>query len=678
MGMEWFVSPNRDTSAQEERILVLAPTGKDASRAVDLLHRNGIPALACRDLEEVGQRWDEGAGAVLMAEEAISRSGAEEFCRRLAEQPAWSDLPILILTGGGNISSTRMKALETFSPVGNVSFLERPFRMATLVSAIQGALRARRRQYQMRSTLESLRQGEERLRLALDTGRVAVWEWDLVQKRFTCSDRLFSFAGTGVDGFGETLVGFADFLHPEDAKAFLQALEDSKVFRREFDLEIRMNGTLGAPRRVHIRGGPKVDAQGRVIRIAGAATDITERVRAEQELRQVREGLIQSQKLEAIGKLAGGIAHDFNNMLTAINGYSELLLSNARGQPDLEEGLGEILKSGRRAAELTQQLLAYSRRQMMSFKPMDLNQAVQNMTGILNRLIREDIHIRINLASDLPPVMADMSQVEQIILNLVLNARDALPSGGRIGITTSLRSYGPAGSSDGDGIDPGRYVALSISDNGTGIDADLRARIFEPFFTTKEQGKGTGMGLSTVYGIVKQSAGHILVDSERGKGSTFTVLLPTTAASARPGQSSSKPEDQGASSATLLVVEDEEPVRNFLKRLLESRGFTVLSAASGEAALNLDAQYAAPIHLLITDVVMPGMNGRELANRMAARRPGIKVIFVSGYTDDALLQDGVLEPGRAFLNKPFSAETLLEKIAAALSDTVYPGARHSA
>ncbi len=660
-------SRGREPTPEEERILVLTPTGRDAEITVQLLRENGMAAAPCRTLEDVVREWQSGAGALLLAEEAISHLAMPAFIDRLMHQEPWSDLPILLVTGGGNLSSTRLKALDAFAPAGNVTFLERPFRKSTLLRVLQVALRARRRQYQMRDNMEFLRKGEERLRLAMDAGRIAVWEWDLKRKRFACTERLYSFAGVPPGRFSETLEGFAAHLHPEDAPLFLAAAQAAVRGGQDFDIEFRMRHGGEEPRRVHCRGRAVLDAAGAVVRIVGAATDITDRVRAEAELRKAREGLLQAQKLEAIGKLAGGIAHDFNNMLTAINGYSEILLPSAEGRPDLEEGLKEILTAGRRAAALTQQLLAYSRRQIMTFRPMDINLAVRDMAGMLERLIGEDIETVFELGPDLPPILADLSQVEQIILNLALNARDALPSGGRIRIATSVLAVDRKAKGQLADVEPGKYVRLEFSDNGVGMTPEVRAHIFDPFFTTKEQGKGTGMGLPTVYGIVKQSSGHILVESEAGKGSTFTVLFPASAHREVAAGNGKALRSQGEiEKITLLIAEDEEPVRRFLKRFLESQGYTVLAAANGEAALELEAAFAEPIDLLVTDVVMPGMNGRELADRITRRRPGIRVLFVSGYTDDALLHHGVLDPERAFLNKPFASGDLLDKIRSVL------------
>jgi signal transduction histidine kinase/ActR/RegA family two-component response regulator len=645
---------------------VLAPTGRDAEIGVRLLLDHGIAASACRNLEKILHQWERGAGALLLAEEGLSQASIPLLLESLARQEPWSDIPIVLITGGGTISATRLKLLDTFSPAGNVSFLERPFRKSTFLSAIQVALRARRRQYQMRDALDDLRKGEERLRLALDAGRVAVWEWNPEDGRFECSDRLFSFAGLPRGGFGGTLPGFAASLHPEDRPPFLEAVDGSVRAGKDFSLELRTRLPETEPRRIQIRGRAAQAPSGEAVRIMGAAIDITDRVKAEEDLRKAREGLVQAQKLEAIGRLAGGIAHDFNNMLTAINGYCEILLPGVHGQPELEDGIREIHKSGRRAAALTRQLLAYSRRQIMRLSPIELNAAIDRMTGLFRRLINADIEIEFRFEPDLPPILADLSQVEQIVMNLAINARDALPGGGKIRFATARMAVREEDRPRYPEVEPGNYVAMAVSDDGVGMDADVRARIFEPFFTTKDQGKGTGMGLSTVYGIVKQSHGHILVDSAPGVGSTFTVLFPAGSGDSPPERDGGSPAGKEPAKATLLVVEDEESIRTYLRRLLESKGYMVLAAASGEAALEVEAAWHDRIHLLLTDVVMPGMNGRELADRISGRRPGLMALFISGYTDDAILQEGVPEKDRFFLHKPFTSEALLDKVRAIL------------
>nr|MDA8121055.1 ATP-binding protein [Deltaproteobacteria bacterium] len=360
--------------------------------------------------------------------------------------------------------------------------------------------------------------------------------------------------------------------------------------------------------------------------------NITERRKLEEQLRQ-------SQKMEAVGRLAGGVAHDFNNLLTVINGYGEILLRRIGEDSTLRREVDEIRKAGERASMLTRQLLAFSRRQVLQPKVLDLNATVSGMTTMLRRLIGEDIDLRILPGEGLGRVKADPGQVEQIILNLVLNARDAMPGGGRLTIETGNAILDGTFSSKLPQAAAGPHVLLAVSDTGVGMSEDTQGHLFEPFFTTKERGKGTGLGLSTVYGIVNQSQGYIYVYSELGKGTTVKVYLPRVAEEAETASPVSAPAPHGTE--TVLVAEDERQVREFITRILSAKGYRVLSAGDGFEALRLVRNSGDPVDLLVTDVVMPGMGGRELASRVKAARPGTRVLFVSGYTDTAVSRHGV-------------------------------------
>ena len=408
----------------------------------------------------------------------------------------------------------------------------------------------------------------------------------------------------------------------------------------------------------------------------GFMRDITERKRAEEALRQSEEQLRQSQKMEAIGQLAGGIAHDFNNLLTAITGYSELLLGQI--QPDSRErkNAEEIRKAAFRAAALTHQLLAFSRRQMLTTKVLNLNAVMMDLESMLRRLIGEDIALTIVPGSALGRVKADPSQIEQIVLNLVVNARDAMPKGGTVTIETSNVVLDEASADDHETFRPGPYVLVAVGDTGCGMDAQTRRHIFEPFFTTKEPGKGTGLGLSTVYGIVTQSDGYILVDSEPGRGTTFKVYLPLVTSEPDRGSAETERPRLSRGTETILLVEDEGTVRVLVGNILEGNGYRVLVASHSEEAFRLSGHHEGPIHLMVTDVVMPGMSGRELAERLASSRPKMKVLYISGYTDDAIVRHGVQTQNTAFLQKPFTPDTLLRKVREVLggSTLMAPGA----
>ncbi|MDE3034408.1 MAG: PAS domain S-box protein [Nitrospirota bacterium] len=377
----------------------------------------------------------------------------------------------------------------------------------------------------------------------------------------------------------------------------------------------------------------------------------------------LEEQLRQSQKMDAIGRLAGGIAHDFNNLLTVISGYSQLLLNQLDVGDERRDKAEEIKNAGARAAVLTKQLLAFSRKQVLAARVLDLNELVAGMNGMLRRVIGEDIDLVTLSGSSLGSIKADPGQIEQVIVNLVINARDAMPQGGRVTIETANVEVEAAVLSQSGSVQPGPYVMLAVSDTGCGMDPHTQANMFEPFFTTKEQGKGTGLGLATVYGIIKQSGGHILVSSKVGVGTTVKVYLPRVHQAAAAAAESVPVADRPVNgSETVLLVEDEDSIRKLLGQQLRIRGYTVLEAGKGEEAMDLCRRHRGPIHLLLTDVVMPQISGRELAERLASVRPDMRVLYMSGYTDDAVVRHGVLESDVSFVQKPFTPSQLLRKV----------------
>jgi PAS domain S-box-containing protein len=401
------------------------------------------------------------------------------------------------------------------------------------------------------------------------------------------------------------------------------------------------------------------------------AIDLTERKRAEQAQAALEAQLIQSQKLESIGRLAGGVAHDFNNLLTVINGYCELLLGGLEEEDPLRAHAEPILQAGRQAAQLTEQLLAFSRKQVSRAEPVDLNAAVAGSLDMFRRLVGEDVEVTALLDPSPGIVLADAAQIQQVLMNLIVNARDAMPRGGKLIIETAALDLDESYAAQHPEVAPGPYVMLAVSDTGVGMEEEVRQRIFEPFFTTKGTGSGTGLGLPMVYGIVRQHRGWIWVYSEPGKGSTFKIYLPRTGRPAEP--SLAQPEAPARLGLqTVLVVEDQAAVRRLTCEVLALNGYRVLEAGRGEEALRIAAEHDGPIHLMMTDVVMPGMNGRELAERMGELRPGTQVLYVSGYTENVIAHHGVLDPGVWYLPKPFAPGELLSMIARMLN-TAPPG-----
>jgi two-component system cell cycle sensor histidine kinase/response regulator CckA len=399
---------------------------------------------------------------------------------------------------------------------------------------------------------------------------------------------------------------------------------------------------------------PVKDENGTITNFVATQEDVTETRSLEAQLRQ-------AQKMEAVGRLAGGVAHDFNNLLTVITSYSQLLLEDMAAADPRRADLGEILRAATAAAELTRQLLAFSRQQVLEPRVLNLNDVLAAAGKMLQRLIGEDVALQLTLAPDLGNVKADPGQIEQVIMNLAVNARDAMPDGGKLTIETANIDLDTSYAAQHAVVTPGAYVLVTVTDTGSGMDEPTKARLFEPFFTTKEIGKGTGLGLATVYGIVKQSNGYIWVYSERGHGTSFKVYLPRVSDMTAPA-AEARPLFANGGTETILLAEDASGVRAAAEEILKRLGYTVLVANDGHTALELAAARTDTIHLLVTDVIMPEMSGRQLADRLQQQRPGLKVLYVSGYTDDAIVRHGMLEPGIAFLQKPFTPQTLARKV----------------
>ena len=503
--------------------------------------------------------------------------------------------------------------------------------------------------------LSRLRASEERFRLLVENME------DLV---FTAEPNgNLTYVSASIARFGiaaQDVVGhhYLRYVHPQDVASAREKLRPALAGRRA-TAELRVLDGIGKTRFVRVVARPVME-DSRVAFVQGVVTDLTHQHETEEQLRL-------AQKMEAVGRLAGGVAHDFNNLIMVIASYTDFAMESVDEDAPIYKDLDEIRKASARAAALTRQLLAFSRKQILRPKLVDLNALVGGVERMLERLLGEDVQLVVKRGAGLGLTRADPGQIEQVLMNLAVNARDAMPDGGTLTIATSNVVLDRDFASRYPGTNPGVFVKVSVTDTGTGMDAITQARIFEPFFTTKAAGKGTGLGLAMVYGIVKQSGGSIRVQSALGAGTTFEVFLPRDVSM----RSADLLRATGAleiatGQETVLLVEDEEAVRSVTRRILVAAGYEVITAGSGGEALQVWADHQDRVSLLLTDVVMPGMNGRELADRLVALRASLKVLYMSGYTDDAIVHRGVLDPGTQFIGKPFSSDALLARVRSAL------------
>ncbi|QZA95270.1 response regulator [Pseudomonas mandelii] len=545
--------------AMSERALILAPLGRDSQIALIMLNEAGFEGLVTRDLVTLCSELAQGAGLLLISSEALLGCDLEPLLGLIEEQPAWSDLPIVLLTHHGGPEQNPASRLGP--QLGNVTFLERPFHPVTLISLVTTALRGRRRQYEARDRLIDLSQSELRLQNTLET--------------------------------------------------LEQQVEERTA-----------------------------------------------------QLRHNEEALRQSQKMEAVGQLTGGIAHDFNNMLTGIIGSLELLRRRlARGRTDDLDGLIDLgVTSANRAAGLTHRLLAFSRRQSLDSKPVNMNTLVVSMGELLQRSINESIQLDMQLSEDLWVAEADPNQLESALLNLVLNARDAMPEGGKLVVNTSNQHLDKGFTQVHSNLQPGDYVVLRVTDTGCGMPEGTITRAFDPFFTTKPIGQGTGLGLSMIYGFSKQSHGHVTIESEVGNGTTVSLYLPRyNGALVEDTLIDIAHAPHAQDGETVLIVEDDPAVRVLVSAVLSELGYAFVEAGDADSAVPI-LDSGQRIDLLISDVGLPGMNGRQLAEIGRQYRPDLKVLFITGYAEHAAVRGGFLDPGMQMITKPFTFDLLTAKV----------------
>ena len=547
---------------------------------------------------------------------------------------------------------------------------ERQARLESLKAGIEQTVTDRtaeltRENLERRQAEEELRKSQAQLAQAQQIAHLGSWEWDLVNDKVSWSEETRQLYGFKPEDAGSPMNVCLERVHPEDRAMLNKILAESLRSRQPFVCEHRAVQPDGGERVLQGRGEIAVNDHGEPIRMFGIVQDITETTRAAEALRSSEEQLRQSQKMEAVGRLAGGVAHDFNNLLTVITGYCELgLLSIGEAHP-LHRSMSEIQKASERAASLTGQLLAFSRKQVLQPRVMQLNEVIRDMEKMLQRLIGEDIELCTVFDPALALVKADRGQIEQVIMNLAVNARDAMPRGGKLTISTANTSIDHQSKFRNRTLEVGNYAMLAISDNGMGMTEETKSHLFEPFFTTKGLGKGTGLGLATCYGIISQSGGDIRVYTEPNCGTTFKLYLPRTDAKPElePGLSR---KELPPGKESVLVVEDDAAVRKLAVIVLRDSGYQVQESTNGFEALELIRKHS--FDLVLTDVIMPQMSGKELCDNIKSQLPKVKVLLMSGYTDDALAHHGILDEGLAFLEKPFSPSRLAHKVRDVLAE----------
>ncbi len=614
----------------DEKESAPAPT-KPASGLTEFVMRTGEPLLCTPE-----------------SAERLRKAGELDFAT--PPPPQWLGVPLKV-----NHNVFGAVVLKNYST--NLRFSERDKEILTLVAQQLAAAIDRKRNEL------ALRRSEVRYRSLVQTAVYGIYRSSLEGRFLDVNPALI-----GMLGYNSALEVLA--LDPEK-DVFADPAEHARLvneFRRTGRMdgfEVRWKRKDGAAITVRISGRAVVSGDERSDVLEAIAEDITERRVLEDQVRQ-------SQKMEAVGRLAGGIAHDFNNLLMVISGYTEVLLYHLSPGHPLHVKAEAIQQASDRATTLTRQLLAFSRKQLLELKVIDVNAIVTDMERLLRPLIGEHIELSTTLAPNIGCTRADAGQLEQVIMNLVVNAKDAMPGGGKISIRTGSVTLDDSYRPENTFIKHGPYVMISVSDNGHGMDAETQARIFEPFFTTKEKGKGTGLGLSTVYGIIKQSGGYVFVQSEVGRGTVFNIYFPRVDGPSEALAAAPVSLAAAGGSETILLVEDEDSVRQLVRETLESRGYRVLEAENGNAALAVAARQTDPIHLVITDVVMPGLSGHELVQQLVPARPGIKVLYLSGYAQDAFATPGAIDAPKTFLQKPFTLQSLTRKVREVLGPPAKP------
>ena len=639
------------------RVLMVEDSPTDAKLVVQELQRTGCPVEferveTAKEMRAALERkeWD-----VVTSDWSMPKFTAPAALAILKEKGL--DLPFIIVSG----TIGEDKAVEAMRAGAHDYVLKD--KLGRLTPAVEREMRECNERGARRRAEAALRESETRFRRLSESGIIGIVISDMQGNIREANDTYMRMVGYSRDELLRGALRWSDLTPPEfqhlaeRAAGQLQASGAATPWETE---TLRKDGA-----RVPILVGVAILEYPNAIAFIADLSDRRKaesgRMRAEKALRQTEEQLRHSQKMEAVGRLAGGVAHDFNNILSVILSYADLLLGELKPGEPIREDIVEIRKAGNRAADLTRQLLMFSRQQVVEPRVLDLNSVLAGMEKMLRRLVGEDIELVSIPAASLGKVKVDVGSIEQVIMNLAVNARDAMPVGGQLTIETANTTLDEAYAKDHLGVKPGPHVLLAVSDTGTGMDRATQARIFEPFFTTKEVGKGTGLGLSTVFGIIQQNGGSVWVYSEPGKGTSFKVYLPIVEGTVEEVRPTISPTTLRGSE-TILLVEDEDQVRAVARGILKRQGYRIVEARNGGEALLLCEKHPGAIDLLLSDVVMPQMSGPELAQRLAAVRPTMKILCMSGYTDDAVVRHGALEAGIAFIQKPFTPETLARKV----------------
>jgi PAS domain S-box-containing protein len=644
--------PESEESRKSLRVLLVEDNPADAELILRELKRAGfdVSADTVQTAEEFAERLRSKIYDIIVADYNLPNWTGIDALEHLRRQG--KDIPFILVTG-----SLGDEAAVEIIKKGASDYVLKD-RLARLHVAVPRALDEKTFREERLQAAEKIRLSEEEYRDLFENANDLIYTQDL-EGNLTSMNR----AGERILGYmREELLGknFIEILAPDKVEEFRQIVFRKIAGEEVASYESQVRTKDGRTVTLEVNHRLIRDPDGIAVEFQGIARDITER-------EQLRLQFNQAQKMEAIGRLAGGVAHDFNNQLGVIIGYSDQLLDRYGTSDPLRKSVETIKEAAQRSVSLTRQLLAFSRRQIMEPQALNLSASISQVSKMLKPLIGEDVELVTNLSSTLGNVRADPTQIDQVIMNLAVNARDAMPQGGRLTLETANVELDKPYSTTHVTVQPGPYVRLSVSDTGSGMDKETQGHIFEPFFTTKERGKGTGLGLAMVYGIVKQSKGFIWVYSEPGQGTTFKIYFPRVEAAIQEDDAAEESSVSSLKGAeTVLVVEDEPSLRRLTCELLQGSGYTVLAAGNGVEAIELSNRHGGPIHLLLTDAVMPGMSGRALAERLVIQRPDISVLYVSGYTDDTVFRNGLLERDMAFLQKPFTRDAFLRKVRAVL------------